>query len=66
MNVMRQNKMLIAATLFSDIPPVVDPLRRPNSAKVLSGGGKEKRKRFGPRDISSESRGAVHPTEGVA
>ena len=39
-NMMRQNKMLIAATLFSDIPPVlVDPLRPPSSAKGLSGGG---------------------------
>ena len=61
-NVMRQNKMLIAATLFSDIPPVVDPLRRPNSAKALSGGGKAKREV--PRGISSP--GAVYPTKCLA
>jgi len=52
-NVMRQNKMLIAATLFSD----VDSLRP--SAKRLRGGGKTKRE--GPRGMSS--RDTVHPTK---
>jgi len=41
-NMMRQNRMLVAATLFSNIPPAVDTLRLPNSAKGLSGGGKAK------------------------
>ena len=61
-NMTRQNKMLIAATLFSDIPPVlVDPLRPPSSAKGLSGGGEAKRER--PRGMSSP--GTVHPTKSL-
>jgi len=62
-NMMRQKNMLIAAALFSDIPPVVDSLSPPSSTKWLSGVGKEKRNR--PRDIS-ETSGALHPTKGVA
>ena len=62
-NMMRQNKMLIAATLFSDIPPIlVDPLRPPSSAKGLSGGGEAKRE--GPRGMSSP--GGEHPSKSLA
>ena len=61
-NMMRQNKMLVATTLFSNIPPVVDSLRPPGSAKELSSGDKAKRE--GPRCIYSPS--AVNPTKDLA
>ena len=39
-NTMRQGRTLIAATLFSNIPPIIDSLRLPSSAMGLSSGGK--------------------------
>jgi hypothetical protein len=42
-NMRMQNRMLIAMTLFSGIPPVSDAFEPPNVAKRLSGDGGELR-----------------------
>jgi len=47
-NARRQNRTLIAATLFSDIPPVIDAFDPPSAAKILSDGG-------GPGGIPSDA-----------
>jgi hypothetical protein len=36
-NTRRQNRTLIAATLFLDISPVIDTFDPPNAAKILNG-----------------------------
>jgi hypothetical protein len=38
-NTRRQNRTLIAATLFLDISPVIDTFDPPNAAKILNGDG---------------------------
>ncbi len=59
-NTKRQNKTLITATLFSDIPLVIDP-GAPRTAKRLNGDGEAKRgvPRAGPS-------GSALPCKGLA
>ena len=60
-NTKRQNKTLITATLFSDIPLVIDDPGPPRAAKRLDGDGEAKRgvPKAGPS-------GAALPSKGLA